>query len=69
MIAGIFGYMLQVIFGLLMLSAVAPMSMSEERQRGSLDVLAATPLSTRTIVLGNGGDVPLGPLCWRSGPD
>jgi len=51
-IAGIFGCMLQVIFGLVMLSAVAPMSMSEEHQRGSLDVLAATPLSTRTIVLG-----------------
>jgi len=51
-IAGIFGYVLQVSFGLLILSAVAPMSMSEERQRGSLDVLAATPLSTRTIVLG-----------------
>jgi len=28
------------------------MSMSEEHQRGSLDILAATPLSTRTIVLG-----------------
>jgi ABC-type transport system involved in multi-copper enzyme maturation permease subunit len=28
------------------------MSLSEERQRGSLDVLMATPLSTRTIVLG-----------------
>ncbi|MFI5459085.1 MAG: ABC transporter permease subunit [Isosphaerales bacterium] len=52
LIAGIFGYVIQVIFGLLMLSAVAPMSMSEERQRGSLDVLAATPLSTRTIVVG-----------------
>jgi hypothetical protein len=35
-----------------MLSAVAPMAMSEERQRGSLDLLAATALSTRTIVLG-----------------
>jgi hypothetical protein len=44
--------MLQVTFGLLMLSAVAPMSMSEERQRGSLDLLAATKLSTPTIVLG-----------------
>src|SRR5208282_2286783 len=51
-LAGIYGCVLQVIFGLLTLSAVAPMSMSEERQRGSLDVLAATPLSTRTIVLG-----------------
>jgi len=52
LMAGIYGCMLQVLFGLLMLSAVAPMSMSEERQRGSLDVLAATPLSTRTIVMG-----------------
>ena len=51
-LAGIIGYELQVIFGLLMLSAVAPMSMSEEHQRGSLDILAATPLSSRTIVLG-----------------
>ena len=50
--AGVYGYLLQVLFGLLMLSAVTPMAISEERQRGSLDVLAATPLSTRTIVLG-----------------
>ena len=35
-----------------MLSVVAPMSMSEERQRGSLDLLATTTLSTRTIVIG-----------------
>jgi ABC-type transport system involved in multi-copper enzyme maturation permease subunit len=48
----IFGLLLQLMFGLLMVSAVAPMSMSEERQRGSLDLLAATVLSTRTIVLG-----------------
>jgi ABC-type transport system involved in multi-copper enzyme maturation permease subunit len=51
-IFGVFGLMLQLIFGLLMLSAVAPTSMSEERQRGSLDLLAATTLSTPTIVLG-----------------
>jgi ABC-type transport system involved in multi-copper enzyme maturation permease subunit len=50
--AGVFGYILQVLFGLLMLSVVAPMSMSEERQRGSLDLLATTTLSTRTIVIG-----------------
>ena len=50
--AGILGSMLQVIFGLLMLSAVAPMSLSEERQRGSLDLLATTSLSTPSIVLG-----------------
>ena len=35
-----------------MLAAVAPTSMAEERQRGSLDLLAATTLSTPTIVLG-----------------
>jgi ABC-type transport system involved in multi-copper enzyme maturation permease subunit len=50
--AGICSYFLHVIFGLLLVSAVAPTSMSEERQRGSLDVLAATALSTRAIVLG-----------------
>jgi ABC-type transport system involved in multi-copper enzyme maturation permease subunit len=33
-------------------SAVAPMALAEERQRGSLDILMATPLSTRTIVMG-----------------
>ena len=31
---------------------MAPTSMAEERQRGSLDLLAATTLSTPTIVLG-----------------
>jgi ABC-type transport system involved in multi-copper enzyme maturation permease subunit len=51
-VAGIVGSILQLIFGLLMLSAVAPMSMSEERQRGSLDLLATTALSTRAIVVG-----------------
>ena len=50
--AGVFSYLLHVIFGLLMLAAIAPTSMAEERQRGSLDVLAATALSTRTIVIG-----------------
>jgi ABC-type transport system involved in multi-copper enzyme maturation permease subunit len=50
--AGIFAFLLHVIFGLLMLSAIASTSMSEERQRGSLDILAATALSTRTIVIG-----------------
>ncbi len=49
---GMFGVILHVIFGLLMLSAVAPTSMSEERQRGSLDLLAATTLSPPTIVVG-----------------
>ncbi len=50
--AGIYGYILQVVFGLLMFAAVAPTALAEERQRGSLDVLMTTPLSTRTIVLG-----------------
>lgn len=52
MMIGIFSMMIQLIFGLLMLSAMAPMSMSEERQRGSLDLLAGTTLSTPEIVLG-----------------
>jgi ABC-type transport system involved in multi-copper enzyme maturation permease subunit len=51
-LAGLCAALLQLIFGLLMLSAAAPTSMAEERQRGSLDLLAATALSTRTIVLG-----------------
>jgi ABC-type transport system involved in multi-copper enzyme maturation permease subunit len=49
---GVYGYMLQVIFGLLMFSAIAPTALAEERQRGSLDVLMTTPLSTRSIVMG-----------------
>jgi ABC-type transport system involved in multi-copper enzyme maturation permease subunit len=51
-LAGIFSYILHLIFGLLMLAAIAPTSMAEERQRGSLDMLAATALSTRAIVIG-----------------
>jgi ABC-type transport system involved in multi-copper enzyme maturation permease subunit len=51
-LAGIVGLIFQVTFGLLILSAVAPMSMSEERQRGSLDLLAATALSTPAIIMG-----------------
>ena len=42
----------QVSAGLLLLSISAVTSLAEERQRGSLDVLLATPLSTRSIVLG-----------------
>jgi ABC-type transport system involved in multi-copper enzyme maturation permease subunit len=42
---------LQVSAGLLLLSVSAVTSLAEERQRGSLDVLLATPLSTRSIVL------------------
>jgi ABC-type transport system involved in multi-copper enzyme maturation permease subunit len=49
---GLYSYLVPLVFGLLVLAAIAPMSLSEERQRGSLDVLMATPLSTRTIVLG-----------------
>jgi ABC-type Na+ efflux pump permease subunit len=43
---------LGVTFGLLMVSATAPTVFTEERARGSLDVLLATPLSTASIVLG-----------------
>lgn len=42
----------QVSIGLLFLSVTAATSLAEERARGSLDVLIATPLSTRQIVLG-----------------
>jgi ABC-type transport system involved in multi-copper enzyme maturation permease subunit len=45
------GYVLMLVFGLLMLSATAPTALAEERVRGSLDVLLATPLSTRSIVV------------------
>src|SRR5260370_17646085 len=43
---------LQVWIGLLFLSVSAATSLADERVRGSLDVLMATPLSTRKIVLG-----------------
>ncbi|MDG3007738.1 ABC transporter permease [Paludisphaera mucosa] len=42
----------QAAAGLLLLSVSAATSLAEERQRGSLDVLLATPLSTRSIVMG-----------------
>lgn len=42
----------QVSAGLLLLSVSAATSLAEERQRGSLHVLLATPLPTRSIVLG-----------------
>lgn len=42
----------QVSAGLLLLSVSASTSLAEERQRGSLDVLLSTPLSTRSIVMG-----------------
>ncbi len=51
-IVGVCSCILHVFFGLLMLAAIAPTSMGEERQRGSLDLLAATALSTRAIVTG-----------------
>jgi ABC-type transport system involved in multi-copper enzyme maturation permease subunit len=51
-IAGVFAFVLHICFGLLMLAATAPTSMAEERQRGSLDILATTTLSTTEIVLG-----------------
>jgi ABC-2 family transporter protein len=41
-----------VTFGLLLLSATAPTTLTEERERGSLDVLMSTPLATHNIVLG-----------------
>jgi ABC-2 family transporter protein len=43
---------IQVASGLLLLSVSAATSLAEERQRGSLDVLLATPLPTRSIVWG-----------------
>ena len=42
----------QVAVGLLLLSVTAATSLSEERVRGSLDLLLSTPLSTRQIVMG-----------------
>ena len=41
---------LGVWFGLLLVSASAPTALSEERLRGSLDVLLSTPLSARSIL-------------------
>ena len=38
--------------GMMLLSGQAPTSLGEERVRGSLDVLMATPISTRAIVWG-----------------
>jgi ABC-type transport system involved in multi-copper enzyme maturation permease subunit len=50
--AGSFLNALQVAAGMLMLSISAASSLAEERVLGSLDVLLATPLSTRSIVWG-----------------
>jgi ABC-type transport system involved in multi-copper enzyme maturation permease subunit len=49
---GVLGLMITVLMGLLLLSAAAPTSLTEERVRGSLDVLMTTPLSTWSIVWG-----------------
>ena len=49
---GIYAYFMMVLFAGGVLAAVSPMSLSEERRRGSLDVLMTTPISTRAIVVG-----------------
>jgi ABC-type transport system involved in multi-copper enzyme maturation permease subunit len=41
----------QVAVGLLLLSLVTPAALAEERARGSLEVLLATPITTRSLVL------------------
>ena len=43
---------LQFLFGLMIMSSLAPTSLAEERVRGSLDVLMTTPLSSRSILWG-----------------
>jgi ABC-type transport system involved in multi-copper enzyme maturation permease subunit len=43
---------LQSVLGLMLLSVQAPTALGEERLRGSLDVLLAAPISTRSIVWG-----------------
>jgi ABC-type transport system involved in multi-copper enzyme maturation permease subunit len=50
--AGVMAMLIQTVFGLLVLAVFSSLSFSEERRRGSLDVLLSTPLSTRSIVLG-----------------
>lgn len=47
-----FAFMIQLLFGFLMLSATAPTVLAEERVRGSLDVLLATPVKTRSLIIG-----------------
>jgi ABC-type transport system involved in multi-copper enzyme maturation permease subunit len=49
---GVFVILLGVGLGLLFLSVTAASALSEERTRGSLDVLLTTPLPTRTILWG-----------------
>ena len=48
----IISLMFDVSAGLLMVAVTAPTSLTEERTRGSLDVLMSTPLTTRSIVVG-----------------
>jgi len=75
---GIMAALLQTLFGLLILVIFASLAFSEERRRGRLDVLLATPLSTRSIVWGKWlaafRVLPLlaiGPtiVCWAVAPD
>jgi ABC-type transport system involved in multi-copper enzyme maturation permease subunit len=47
---GVGGFMVSI--GLLMLSVTSATALAEERAYGSLDILLATPLATREIVLG-----------------
>jgi ABC-type transport system involved in multi-copper enzyme maturation permease subunit len=51
-IEAIFTSGFQVSFGLLFLTMAAATALAEERVRGSLDEVMATPLSTRSLVLG-----------------
>jgi ABC-type transport system involved in multi-copper enzyme maturation permease subunit len=44
--------LLQFVFGLSIVTSLAPAPLAEERVRGSLDVLMTTPLSTRSILWG-----------------
>jgi hypothetical protein len=44
------GLVLQLLLGMLLLSASAPTALAEERVRGSLDLLLATPLTTGSIL-------------------
>ncbi len=43
---------IQLAFGFLLISILAPTALAEERVRGSLDLLMSTPLSSRTILAG-----------------
>jgi ABC-type transport system involved in multi-copper enzyme maturation permease subunit len=43
---------LQFLFGLMIVSSLAPASLGDERARGTLDILMTTPLSTESILWG-----------------